>query len=153
MIKAEDKGAQRFKMEPKPKLTDPLKGELLRFLVVGGIAVALDAASYWALIQFGQMNPVWAKRVSFGIGSVWAFFANKYFTFGVRELRVSEPFLFAIVYVAGWFLNSVTHDLTLGWFGLKWLAFLAATGVSTCSNFIGQKFLVFRRKKPDTHSA
>lgn len=139
-------------MANEPKPTSGLKGELLRFLVVGGIAVALDAASYWALMHFGQMSPVWAKRASFGIGSVWAFFANKYFTFAARELRASEPFLFAIVYVAGWFLNSVTHDLVLGWFGLKWLAFLAATGVSTCSNFIGQKFLVFRRKHPDAQT-
>lgn len=136
-------------MATESKSNDPLKGELLRFLVVGGIAVALDAASYWALMRFAGLSPVWAKRVSFGIGSVWAFFANKYFTFAVRELRASEPFLFAIVYVAGWFLNSVTHDLVLGWFGMKWFAFLAATGVSTCSNFIGQKFLVFRRKSPD----
>jgi len=124
----------------------------MRFLVVGGIAVALDAASYWALMHFWGLNPIWAKRASFGIGSVWAFFANKYFTFGVRELKASEPVLFAIVYVAGWFLNSVTHDLVLGWFGLKWLAFLVATGVSTCSNFIGQKFLVFRRKNSDAQT-
>ena len=136
-------------MATEPKSTNPLKGELLRFALVGGIAVVLDAASYWALMHFGQLSPVWAKRVSFGIGSVWAFFANKYFTFAVRELRASEPFLFAIVYLAGWFLNSVTHDLVLGWSGLKWFAFLAATGVSTCSNFIGQKFLVFRRKNSD----
>jgi len=129
---------------------NPLKGELLRFLVVGGIAVALDGASYWALMRFAGLSPVWAKRISFGIGSVWAFFANKYFTFAMRDLRASEPFLFAVVYLAGWFLNSVTHDLVLGWFGLKWFAFLAATGVSTCSNFIGQKFLVFRRKSPNT---
>ena len=135
------------------KLSPQLKSELLRFLVVGGIAVALDAASYWALMHFGQMSPVWAKRVSFGIGSVWAFFANKYFTFAVRELRASEPFLFAIVYVAGWFLNSVTHDLVLRLAENKTLAFLAATGVSTCSNFIGQKFFVFRRKNSDTNSA
>ena len=139
-------------MATEPKSTSPLKGELLRFLVVGGIAVALDAASYWALMHFAGLNPVWAKRVSFGIGSVWAFFANKYFTFALRELRASEPFLFAIVYVAGWFLNSVTHDFVLRLAESKTLAFLAATGVSTCSNFIGQKFLVFRRKDSNAKS-
>jgi putative flippase GtrA len=139
-------------MSTDTQSTQRLKGELLRFLVVGGIAVALDAASYWALMHFAELSPVWAKRASFGIGSVWAFFANKYFTFAVRELSASEPVLFAIVYLAGWFLNSVTHDLTLGWFGMKWFAFLAATGVSTCSNFIGQKFLVFRRKDSSLQS-
>jgi len=129
-----------------------LKSELLRFALVGGIAVALDAAGYWVLISFLQMDPVWAKRASYGIGSVWAFFANKFFTFGVRELRVGEPFLFAIVYAAGWLLNSVTHDLVLRLAELKKIAFLAATAVSTCTNFLGQKFLVFRRKNSGGNS-
>jgi putative flippase GtrA len=126
-------------------LSPRLKTELLRFLVVGGIAVAFDGASYYGLMNLFQMEPAWAKRASFAIGSVWAFFANKYFTFGVRELRLREPFIFTFVYLAGWFFNSVTHDLVLHMAGLKWLAFLAATAVSTCTNFIGQKFLVFRR--------
>ena len=128
------------------KYATTLKGELYRFLFVGVIAVALDMVSYFALQQLGGINPIWAKRASFGIGSIWAFFANKYFTFAAREIRVSDPVLFAVVYAAGWFLNSVTHELLLGWFGIKALAFLVATSVSTFSNFIGQKFIVYRRK-------
>ena len=124
-----------------------LKSELLRFALVGGVAVALDAASYGALIHYGQLNPAWAKRTSYALGSVWAYFANKFYTFGRRELRAGEPFLFALVYAAGWFLNSATHDLVLRLVGLKPVAFLAATALSTASNFLGQKFLVFRRGK------
>lgn len=125
-----------------------LKTELLRFGLVGGLAVAFDAASYYGLMQLFQMEPAWAKRASFAIGSVWAFFANKYFTFGVRELRLREPFVFAVVYLCGWLFNSLTHDLVLYVAGRKWLAFLAATAVSTCTNFVGQKFLVFKRHNP-----
>lgn len=125
--------------------TSQLKTELLRFGLVGGIAVGLDATIYYALIEMFQMDPPWAKRASFAIGSVWPFFANKYFTFGARELRLREPFAFAAVYFCGWLFNSLTHDLVLHFAERKWLAFLAATGVSTCTNFIGQKFFVFRR--------
>jgi hypothetical protein len=31
---------------------------------------------------------------------------------------------------------------------MKTLAFLTATGVSTCTNFAGQKWLVFRARPP-----
>ncbi len=107
----------------------------------------LDLMSYSALLKVGIIDPVWAKRASFGIGSIWAFFANKFCTFAVRELRLSDPFLFVVVYAFGWFLNAFTHDILLGIFGLKSVAFFAATSVSTCSNFIGQKFIVFGRKE------
>jgi putative flippase GtrA len=128
------------------KISPRLKTELLRFGLVGGLAVGFDAASYFGLIAILDMNPDWAKRASFAIGSVWAFFANKYFTFGVRELRLREPFVFTAVYLVGWLLNSLVHDLTLHLSDRKWLAFLAATAVSTCTNFAGQKFLVFKRQ-------
>lgn len=137
-------------MATEHQSTNRLKGELLRFLLVGGIAVALDAALYTAFLHWGGVSPTWAKRMSFGIGSFWPFLANKYFTFGTRGLRLSEPVLFALVYFIGWALNSLTHDFMLRWLGYKSVAFLAATGVSTCSNFAGMKFLVFRRKDSGT---
>ncbi len=138
---------QSTKKQEKSKYSASLKGELMRFLLVGGVAVVLDLTSYSALLKIGRIDPVWAKRASFGIGSIWAFFANKHFTFAVRETRLSDPFLFLIVYTFGWFLNAFTHDTLLGIFGLKSVAFLGATSVSTCSNFISQKFIVFRRRE------
>ena len=124
-----------------------LKNQLLRFILVGGLAVLLDLMIYSVLLKSGGIDPVWAKRASFGIGSIWAFFANKYCTFAVRETRFSDPFLFVIVYAFGLFLNAFTHDILLGIFGLKSVAFFSATIVSMCSNFLGQKFIVFRRKE------
>ena len=56
--------------------------------------------------------------------------------------------VFAAVYLTGWVCNSATHDLALGWTGMKTAAFLAATAVSTTTNFIGQKWLVFRGPGP-----
>lgn len=125
-------------------------GEVARFLLVGGMAVAIDAVTYGVLTQWNGVAPPWAKRISFALGSVWAFFMNKFFTFGQRRFHSTEPFLFIAVYAAGWFFNSVTHDFAFALAGNKPLAFLCATGVSTCTNFAGQKWIVFRkgRKQP-----
>ena len=124
-----------------------VRKELLRFLIVGCIAVAIDATTYTLLIYFEILSPSWSKRVSFGLGAVWAFIMNKYYTFEQEEFRTSEPFLFIGVYIAGWFFNSITHDVVLARFNAKPVAFLIATGVSTCSNFVGQKWIVFRAKE------
>lgn len=121
-----------------------LRTQLLRYLVVGLLAVAIDASAYYGLTAIGWMDAAWSKRVSFTLGALWGFFANKFFTFEQREFTLHEPVLFTLVYVAGWFLNSLLHDVVLALTDWRALAFLIATGTSTCTNFIGQKWLVFR---------
>jgi len=92
--------------------------------------------------------------VSFAAGAIWGFFANKFFTFGQRALSFQEPLWFVLVYVGGWLLNSIIHDAALRLTPSKTAAFLIATGVSTCTNFAGQKWLVFRqRTSPKTPHA
>ena len=125
-------------------ISKKIKKELLRFLVVGGVAVLIDGTTYYLFTTYGIFDPSWAKRVSFALGSIWAFVMDKYYTFEQKTFRKREPILFTVVYVAGWFFNSVTHDLVLQFVDIKKLAFLVATGVSTCTNFIGQKWIVFR---------
>ncbi|MDA0323525.1 MAG: GtrA family protein [Verrucomicrobia bacterium] len=127
-----------------------LKRELLRFLFVGGIAVLIDGSTYFLFTWFEWLSPSWAKRISFALGAIWAFVMNKYYTFEQKTFRKREPPLFVLVYAAGWFFNSVTHDLVLHLFSIKLFAFLVATGVSTCTNFVGQKWIVFRLGKVES---
>lgn len=123
------------------------KAELLRFLFVGGLAVVIDATFYFLFTKFEILDPSWAKRVSFLIGSSWAFFMNKIFTFRQSKFRVSQPITFGIVYMAGFLLNSILHDILLNMTSLATLSFLFATGVSTCTNFVGLKWIVFRSRR------
>jgi putative flippase GtrA len=131
-------------MNETPPAPPDFRRQLLRYLVVGGLAVAIDAGVYVALTRAGMSSPAAAKRISFVAGSIWGFFANKFFTFDQRGFSFNEPVLFALVYMGGWVLNSVIHDAVLKLTDMKILAFLAATGVSTCTNFAGQKWIVFR---------
>jgi putative flippase GtrA len=121
-----------------------LRSQLIRYLFVGGVAVLIDAGIYYLLVEFALCEPRWSKRVSFAVGALWGFGANKVFTFGRREFAWDEPILFTGVYLAGWALNSLLHDIVLTITGWRAFAFLVATGTSTCTNFIGQKWLVFR---------
>lgn len=56
------------------------------------------------------------------------------------------PFAFTLDYRAGWLSNSVTHDVVFRLVNRKLIAFLVATAVSSCTNFIGQKLIVFQSK-------
>jgi putative flippase GtrA len=129
------------------KIISSLRGELGRFLLVGGIAVILDGLFYIGLAHFYKCDPIWAKRISFAIGGMWAFGMNKFYTFRKKEIKIREPFYFGLVYLTGWILNSCIHDFILNVWSLKIMAFLCATLVSTVNNYLGLKIIVFGTKR------
>ncbi len=123
----------------------PMK-ELLRFLVGGGSAVLVDFLSYQLLMALGLgISP--AKAVSYVLGAAVGFVINKLWTFESKQFRPLEIVKYIILYAVSALANTLVNKLVLGWFGWKLFAFLAATGVSTVMNFIGQKFFVFRKKE------
>ena len=126
-----------------------LNHETLRFLVVGCTTVAIDYLTY-KLLLLARLDVSLAKGMSFGIGAVFAFFANKSITFQVAGTpSVNQFFRFALLYLTTLGLNVWSNALALNLpqqllpkFQVQ-LAFLLATGVSTITNFLGMKFLVF----------
>jgi putative flippase GtrA len=120
--------------------------EIMRFLAVGGVAVIIDGWFYFCFINWEIIEASWAKRLSFLFGSIWAFFMNKYFTFRQKKLSYRQPVLFGLVYLTGFFLNSFFHDLVFVFTKIEWLSFTLATSTSTISNFVGQKWIVFKSR-------
>jgi putative flippase GtrA len=119
-----------------------IKKELLRFLVAGFSAVATDMSAYYLLLLV--LPPSYAKGISFMLGTIVAYLINKYWTFEQGKHSYSEMLRFAILYGTTLGCNVMTNKLVLNITALVWLAFLAATGVSTVLNFAGQKWWVFR---------
>ena len=129
------------------KLSKAATFEIMRFLVVGGVAVLIDGCFYFYFTNWEIMEASWAKRFAFYSALFWAFFANKYFTFRQKGFSFTQPVLFGLVYLTGFFLNSLLHDLTLVFSKIELFAFTVATGISTVSNFLGQKWIVFKSQK------
>lgn len=126
-----------------------LRGQIVRFLIVGGIATVIDLLFYLTFMYYGGLTPSWAKRFSFVLGSFWAFFMHKAYTFKSSPFSKKQPFLFILVYSVGWWVNSLGHDLVLKLLGIKSMAYILGTALSMVCNFILQKYFVFKvSKKP-----
>ena len=130
-------------MKPIP-IPKRLNHEIGRYLLTGGVSFSIDTSVYFALTLAGLASPFWAKRVSYVLGSIWAFFANKHFTFQRKGFRTAEPVLFTILYFLGFLLNGFLHDTVLRWTASKVWAFSVASVVVICANYVGQKWVVFR---------
>ena len=120
--------------------------EIYRFIIVGICSVLIDFIFYYFFIYFNIFDPKIAKRLSFIIGAIFAFYANRNYVFRVNKRKISQYFSFAILYFTSFFLNSFVHDLIFLKTKITLISFLAATFVSTVTNFIGQKFLIFKEK-------
>ncbi len=123
------------------------KAQFFRFLLVSSVSLLIDSSVYLLLSAALGVDSSWAKRVSFACIVVWGFFANKRFTFRQQQVQASEPVKFGLLYLAGWTLNSLVHDMTAAGSGASTIAFLAATATWALLNFTGQKWFVFSRGK------
>jgi putative flippase GtrA len=121
--------------------------QLVRFLVMGTTSVLVDLGVYRLLAaQFG-MHIDFAKAISYWFGVLVGFAGNKFWTFRSGQKSIREPLSYAVLYCATMFANIGCNRAVLSIVGPQatGLAFLFATGVTTCLNFVGMRFLVFRR--------
>lgn len=119
------------------------------FLIVGMLTVLADFLTYTGLLWSG-LEQMWiAKAVGFLSGMLFAYFANKNFTFGNVVPKSGSAVRFAMLYLATLTANVLINMLVLhllaGFTSALTIAFVLATGCSATLNFIGMKFCVFHR--------
>jgi len=89
-----------------------------------------------------------AKATGFLTGTLFAYFANRLWTFGHTQHQSGSAWRFAVLYAstlgANVLINALALKLLADAMGSVQLAFLLATGVSASLNFVGMKFFVFK---------
>jgi len=116
-------------------------------LIVGFTTVAIDFGVYQLLLMLDVPTPV-AKGVSFVTGTIFAYVANRLWTFDRAEGGVSVFGLFVVLYVVTLTINVAVNSVIISLFDDgelgRSIGFLAATGASATLNFVGMKTIVFR---------
>lgn len=117
--------------------------EILKFLVGGGSAVIVDALFYAILKAYIDFSV--AKAISYVLGAFVGFIINKLWTFESKKFKVAEIYKYIILYACSALVNTGVNKFVIWIIPSTVFAFLCATGTSTVMNFLGQKFLVFRK--------
>lgn len=130
-----------------------IKRELGVFLIVGLLTVAIDFTLYRGCIYLGLESINLAKGLGFIGGTIFAYFANRFWTFKEQNARAGSISRFILVYIMGLSANILVNYLSI--VTLKHfiailnsqqsihIAFILATGVSAAMNFVGMKFFAF----------
>ena len=128
----------------------PLRTQLVRFVLTGGLSAVVDFGLLVALMALG-LGHTSAKSLSFVAGTTTAYLINRRWTFRAEPSRTR--FLAVVV------LYALTFALQVGLFSVlfTWLSahgfslrvvqvvgFVVAQGVATTVNFVVQRGLIFR---------
>jgi putative flippase GtrA len=122
-----------------------IRREIIFYIIVGITSIVIDFLFYYFLTNIFHLDNSNSKRLSFLIGSTSSFLLNKRITFKSTKKTFKEPILFSIVYLFSFILNSFTHDIMLEYFDGSY-PFIIATFISVIMNYLGQKFIVFKKK-------
>jgi putative flippase GtrA len=130
-----------------PRKPPETRRQIARFLIVGSSSVAVDLGLYALLTSYTPLAWGLCKGVSYAAGVAVGFFGNKFWTFESPRRSAAEPALYLLLYAGTLLLNIACNQLALAAFGPhhRLLAFLLATGVTMVTNFLGMKFVAFRR--------
>lgn len=127
-----------------------IRRELAIFLIVGSLTVLIDFVTYRCLYGLNLTTVNAAKAAGFLVGTVFAYFANRIWTFGHNTHASGSAWRFLLLYTVTLLANVTVNTLALkALFNIKGdvqLAFLLATGISATLNFLGMKWFVFKSK-------
>tara|TARA_Y100000748_G_scaffold303112_1_gene307311 strand:+ start:2153 stop:2557 length:405 start_codon:yes stop_codon:yes gene_type:complete len=121
--------------------------QIIRFLIVGVTTVLIDYIFYFFLYFIGFSTSI-SKGISFIIGAIFAYVANKYFTFNQAKFSNLGIFQFCVLYFISLTINVYLNEFLLHAMSnliFKFeLSFIIATITSASINFIGMKYIVFK---------
>ncbi len=124
-----------------------IKREIVIFVIVGSLTVLIDLLVYRGLVLSKLVNIDWAKALGFLTGTLFAYVANRFWTFNQKQYIKGQISRFVMLYVTTCFGNVIVNTMMLRCMGDNsiaiFIAFLSATGMSACLNFIGMKYVVF----------
>lgn len=129
-----------------------IRKELAIFLAVGSSTVLVDYVTYMALLKWVSLAVSPAKGLGFLTGTIYAYFANRVWTFGHKRSVSGSAWRFSLLYAftlgANVLINGIVLALLVEWSKARQFAFVIATCTSATLNFLGMKLYVFQTACP-----
>lgn len=121
-----------------------ITNKIIRFIMVGGGATLIDFVIYMILSE--KLDITISKSISMICSSVFSYIANKTFTFSNRDKTNVIHFIkFYGVFLANFVTNLGVNRFIFFITDCKVIAFILATICGMTVNYLGQRFIVFRK--------
>ena len=123
-----------------------VKQQFLKFITIGVLSTIVNYTIFYALYRFLAVDYVVASGIGFVSGVFAGYGLNKNWTFGVKEKAKQYVYKYYIVYIVSLFLGLGFLEFLVVVLGIiPELANALTIILTTCTNFIGVKFWVFKK--------
>lgn len=128
--------------------------EQSRFIVVGIMNTIIGVAAMFIAYNVFHLGYWISSACDYIIGSIFSYFANKYFTFKAEKKSGKEVIRFVINIVVCYFLaygvaqpimNILLGNMQLSVSIFEQLSMILGMGIFVVLNYFGQKFFVFKK--------
>lgn len=134
----------------KNKLIKLLSIEQLRFVIVGVLNTIIGTTTMFVAYYLGLGYWI-STALNYIVGSVFSYFANKYFTFHSNTKDRKELFRFVVNIVVCYFIAyGVAKPIIIRVLGsgngfIDYVSMILGMMIFIVINYLGQKFFVFKR--------
>lgn len=143
------------------KIKKLCSGSFIRFAIVGVLNTLIGTAVMFLSYNLLHTGYWLSSALDYIIGSIFSYFANKYFTFKSKKKSVKEIILFIVNIVVCYALaygiskpamNYVLTKMNTGWSvsTTEQLAMLFGMGLFVIFNYFGQRIFVFKEPSHKT---
>lgn len=142
-------------MRRMEKIKKLISSEQSRFIMVGIMNTLIGMAAMFIAYNVFHLGYWISSAMDYIIGSIFSYFANKYFTFKSEKKSGAEVVRFIINIVTCYFVaygiakpvvNSVLQNANISVSILEQISMLFGMCIFVVLNYFGQKFFVFRKK-------
>lgn len=125
--------------------TKHISRQFLIFCLIGLLCTIFNYGVFYVLLTYAHLHYLVAASIGFLSGVGIGYPLNRRLTFSTQKNGKREKILYLAVYMASLVLSIAFLEITVGVLGMSALiANILSIGLTTCTNFIGTKFVVFR---------
>ena len=119
--------------------------QFFSFFSIGIVSFIIDFTFYNIFFYVFKIDVNLSKAFSYIMGFINSYVFNKKITFKSQAKGFREPIAFLFLYLSSMVVNYFTHKFLIEFYS-GYIPFFGATSLSVIINFLGLKFLVFKKK-------
>jgi putative flippase GtrA len=120
--------------------------QFFKFITIGILGTTLNYLAFLVFYEFLSINYILSSSLGFIIGTVTGYGFNKVWTFGIKCKDTHYAYKYYLVYIISLFLGLALLKFLVAVLNIMpEIANLLTIGLTTCTNFIGTKFWVFKK--------
>jgi len=121
-----------------------LYSSIAKFVISGGISTCINYGIFYWLLNKLHINYLSASIIGYSSGLSIGFILNNFWTFDAGNFRFLRLLAYSIIYLISLLISISFLWLTVSKLGFNPLYMnVLAIGLSTISNYIGLRFLVY----------